>query len=61
MSSIKLLVHLTAKLNFCSYFLHFLTDLAEIQYRSPYNVSQSCRVFQIITAMEVRLNLGDVL
>ena len=61
MSSIKLIVHLTAKLNFCSYFLHFLTNLAESQYRSPYNVSKSCCVFQIISAMEVGLYLGDVL
>jgi len=30
MSFIKFIVHLTAKLNFCSYFLYFLTDLADI-------------------------------
>jgi len=60
MSSIKLIVHLRAKLNFCSYFLYFLTDLAESQYRSPY-VSMSCCVFQKSSAMEVRLYLCDVM
>lgn len=61
MSSIKLIVHLTAKLNFCSYFLYFLTSLADSQYRPPHNVSKSCCVFHTIGAMEVRLYLGDVL
>lgn len=60
MSSIKLIVHLRAKQNFCSHFLYFLTDLAESQYISPY-VSKCCCVFQITSAMEVRLSLGDVM
>ena len=52
MSSIKLIVHLTTKLNFCPYFLYFLTNPAGSQYKSPYTLSKSSCVFQTISAME---------
>jgi hypothetical protein len=61
MSSIKLIVHLTTKLNFCPYFLYFLTNPAGSQYKSPYTLSKSSCVFQTISAMEAWLYLGDVL